>query len=304
MKWLCYRHPCPVGVEIRSTEIRLARLSRRTKGNFSLECAEIGHLSSGQRAAVDWTALQELLGRMVRTLGLEGQPAVVSLPAGGVRMQRMPLPVNLPSYAVEAAVQGRLRQEMFGLAGSVCVDYAELAPDKEVYFVASRQELLAQYVECAASAGLEVKIVDVDVFALQRAVSHLYPEPEAGDHVTALLMRSEQSIEWIVNDKHTILLHQLIEREETLSLAPFLAAQISKFSVLYPQRIIQRVIVSGEVDQADVSHAAASCGIVLRYADPRTWMRTVSNRQRVAASASHHLLTACGLSMRELPPWC
>lgn len=309
MRMLRYRHACPVGIDIRSSEIRLARLARWGKENYRLACAETACLSSGGRSSMmDWSALRDMLGNMVRTLGLKGQPAVVSLPASGVRMQRMPQPANLPAYAIEAAVQGKLRQEMFGATGAFCVDYVELAAEssieRDVYYVASRQELLAQYVECAASAGLDVRIVDVDVFALQRAVSYLLAKPVTRQHVIALLVGSAESVEWIVYDSQTILLHQVIEKETLSSVESLLEVLLKKWVASYSQYTLQQIIISGDINQIDVSSVATAYGVMISYRHSPLCHVLTTSRYGTDELAGYRLLTACGLSMRELPPWC
>src|SRR3990167_2044328 len=121
-----------------------------------------------------WDLLNTLLTEFVQTFGLTGMATAIHLPANLVKMQQMQLPRGLTSAAIETEIDGRLRRDLPGLAETLSIDYIESSsansPYLDVFFVAARQQYLTQYLDCVNGAGLKVKIVDVDIYALKRCV--------------------------------------------------------------------------------------------------------------------------------------
>lgn len=303
MRLLRHRSRHPVGVDIRSNEIRIVRLNRLSRRCFRLDYAEIGRLEVGQSVShprMDWAGLKNLMGRMVREGQLEGQPVVVSLPASGVKMQRIHLPTNLQTYAIEAAIQGRLRQDMPGLAETICVDYVSMPSDginkNDVFFVAARQALLADYVDCVASAGLEVKIVDVDIYSMCRALHYQAEESLLRHKVYALLIILNDTAEFVVCDNQTIIFHQTECINSTFSADVMLTAQLKKFRSYAPHLSLRSVMTTG--------HLEWGYDVDIYCVDPREIFKATPKTQLLLHTCSTELLTACGAAMRELPAWC
>lgn len=163
----------PVGIDIRPGEIRLARVRRLSGGQHAVLLADIGRVSSESFSAIDWLEMKQLMGVLVKRHRLSGLPAVISLPTGCARQQEIQLPVSMKPHAMEAEIHVRLYQAASALADPVCMDYVVMPSGNplvsRVFFAAVSQALLAEYVDCAASAGLIVKIVDLDHDAMKRA---------------------------------------------------------------------------------------------------------------------------------------
>ncbi len=305
--WRCRRHP--VGVDIQPDGIRIARFGRLGRSGFRLDCVDRRCLAippSVSRSKMDWAALGDLMNQMVKAHRLQGQPAVVSLPASAVKMQRVQFSGELQTYAVEAAIQGRLRHEIPGLTEMVCVDYLTMpsagGKEKEVYYAAARQALLAQYVDCAASAGLEVKIVDVDVCALRRTFSHAAGISCAENTVHAVFVEIKEMTEFIVYNHQVILFHQFEKTSHQQSVAAILARQQRQFHTLFPHLRIQFIIVScSSMDHATKQDENEP---LMRFVEPYAFLGLTPQTQAVIREHSEEYLVACGLAMRELPAWC
>lgn len=179
-----------LGVEIASDAIRMLHLRRQRGG-----CRVVGWAQERLGAAPG----SSLGGDQVECLvaGLRQAHArcrtsqcraALALPASQVICKVCRLPAGLPGHGVEAALLAQAEQLFPFPVEDLALDFqvhgpcAEDARQVEVLVVACRQSQLDPLERVFAQAGLQLVAVEVDSFALRRA---LVPEPQAG--VTALL---------------------------------------------------------------------------------------------------------------------
>ena len=179
-----------LGVEIASDAIRMLHLRRQRGG-----CRVVGWAQERLGAAPG----SSLGGDQVECLvaGLRQAHArcrtsqcrvALALPASQVICKVCRLPAGLPGHGVEAALLAQAEQLFPFPVEDLALDFqvhgpcAEDAGQVEVLVVACRQSQLDPLERVFAQAGLQLVAVEVDSFALRRA---LVPEPQAG--VTALL---------------------------------------------------------------------------------------------------------------------
>ncbi|MEW9681094.1 type IV pilus biogenesis protein PilM [Pseudomonas sp. TE50-2] len=175
-----------LGVEIASDAIRMLHLRRQRGG-----CRVVGWAQERLGAAPG----SSLGGDQVECLvaGLRQAHArcrasqcrvALALPASQVICKVCRLPAGLPGHGVEAALLAQAEQLFPFPVEDLALDFqvhgpcAEDVGQVEVLVVACRQSQLDPLERVFAQAGLQLVAVEVDSFALRRA---LVPEPQAGD---------------------------------------------------------------------------------------------------------------------------
>lgn len=179
-----------LGVEIASDAIRMLHLRRQRGG-----CRVVGWAQERLGAAPGSSLGDDQVECLVAGLRQAHARcrtsqcrAALALPASQVICKVCRLPAGLPGHGVEAALLAQAEQLFPFPVEDLALDFqvhgpcAEDVGQVEVLVVACRQSQLDPLERVFAQAGLQLVAVEVDSFALRRA---LVPEPQAG--VTALL---------------------------------------------------------------------------------------------------------------------
>ena len=158
-----FNSPSHLALDVQPDAIRLVQL-KKTRRGFQLQLAQYEPLPPDTFAdgrIKRWDALSTMLTDLANALNLRGRTVALCLPAQAVRMQRLTLPVGLSDEDIEAEINLQVQQDMPGLNEPLCIDFTFLpAADptyREVSFAAVRETYLSSYVECARSAGFNVK---------------------------------------------------------------------------------------------------------------------------------------------------
>ncbi len=163
-----------LGVDIKPCGIRWVQLSHKRHA-YELhkailtepvkDCFEEGKVKH-------WGKLSSVLARDVEQFGVKGLATAICLPAPMVRLQRLLLPEGLTAEEKEVEILSRLQRDLPGLSEALCLDFicfkTRQAEQIEVLTAVARKEYVTSLVDCVNAAGLKVKVVDVDICALQR----------------------------------------------------------------------------------------------------------------------------------------
>ncbi|TAK76172.1 MAG: hypothetical protein EPO11_04610 [Gammaproteobacteria bacterium] len=281
-----FSKPLLIGLAIQHDAVRWVQL-KKAKQAFLIEQAHssplpLGVVAEGKIKRVD--ALRSVLTDLVYRHRLEGRMAAISLPAHLVRMQRIQLPAGLSESEIEAEMNAHLQNELPGLSEALCMDFTVLpasrpGQDIDVFFAAARREDVEQYVECVQAVGVKVKIVDVDTYALKRAVCLLAGGEVRVGEVNAILHFAAHAATLIVFKAEEILFQQQWEVTEAVD---FLLPLKQALQLFLP---VQQLIVCGT--NAPL-HDVTSLGIASIHRPPL---------------AAPEFLLAYGLAMREVPRW-
>ncbi|MFT0865217.1 type IV pilus biogenesis protein PilM [Pseudomonas sp. CAM1A] len=179
-----------LGVEIASDAIRMLHL-RRQRGGCRVAGWAQERLGAAPGSSLGCDQMECLVAglRQAHARCRTSQCRVaLALPASQVICKVCRLPAGLPGHGVEAALLAQAEQLFPFPVEDLALDFqvhgpcAEDAGQVEVLVVACRQSQLDPLERVFAQAGLQLVAVEVDSFALRRA---LVPEPRAG--VTTLL---------------------------------------------------------------------------------------------------------------------
>ncbi|WP_224981731.1 type IV pilus assembly protein PilM [Geomonas agri] len=175
-----------VGVDIGSSAVKLVQL-RPAKGGFQL--VKIGILPLPAEAIVDNTLMDsssivETVKQLMSTLGVKAKEAVCSISGNSVIIRKISLPV-MPVEELEDQIHWEAEQYIPFDINDVNVDFQILSPDEQdpskmnVLLVASKKDIINDYISVFAEAGLKLVVVDVDSFSVQNAFELNYPvDPE------------------------------------------------------------------------------------------------------------------------------
>jgi type IV pilus assembly protein PilM len=276
-----------IGLDIQVDAIRLLQLKKSRRQSEILHTAKLslpqGLFSEGK--INDWQLLTSLLAEQVENLGWQNLPTVIGLPAHLVRMQRLSLPAGLSAAEIEADIFLQLQQEMPGLSEPLAIDFSFLSakePDVlEVLYTAVREHYLAAYLQCLAVSGLNVKIVDVDCYALKRALT--------SENLPILHVKKHDS-EFMVFDQHSLIFHQHwsaeTSEENLLRLKDYWQIYAATFREHPLKQIILCVEEVAYFAYEKILRELADCEIV-----------------SPALAMSCDFAVAFGLAQRELPAW-
>lgn len=128
-----------------------------------------------ERRVIDWQTLRLMLTKWVVSLRLSAKKTALALPANVVRMQKMQLPVGLNAVDIKAEIAAQLHRDLPGLQEKLAIDFItpnthESTGYTNIFFAATKEALLLPYLECVKAAGLIVSAVDIDLYALKRAM--------------------------------------------------------------------------------------------------------------------------------------
>ncbi len=181
-----------IGIDIGSTSIKLVQL-RETKGGYEL--VKVGMASLPAEAIVD-NALMDIavivgaLRELTTGLKVKVKQAVCSLSGNSVIIRNISFPV-MTFQELEEQINWEAEQYIPFDINDVNIDFHILGPDEvdpqkmNVILVASKKDIIRDYVTLFNDAGITLTVIDVDAFALQNAFELNYA-PSA-DEVIALV---------------------------------------------------------------------------------------------------------------------
>jgi len=180
-----------VGVDIGASAVKLVQL-RELKGGYQLH--NVGILPLPAEAIVDNTLMDspsivETVKQLLESLQIKAKDAVCSISGNAVIIRKISLPV-MPAEELEDQIHWEAEQYIPFDINDVNVDFQILDTDEQdlskmnVLLVASKKDIINDYLAVFAEAGLKLVVVDVDSFAVQNAYEVNYG---AGEEVVALV---------------------------------------------------------------------------------------------------------------------
>lgn len=181
-----------IGVDLGSSSIKLVHLKEQ-KGGYVLQ--NIGVAPLPPEAIVDNTIMDsasivEVLKGLISSLGIKVVEAAVSVSGNSVIIRKIVLPA-MSVEELEDQIQWEAEQYIPFDINDVNLDFQVLGPDSvdpgkmHVLLVASKKDIINDYLAVFSEANLKLAVIDVDSFAVQNAFEINYqPDP---DDVFALI---------------------------------------------------------------------------------------------------------------------
>jgi Tfp pilus assembly PilM family ATPase len=249
--------------------------------------------------------LQTILHDIVHSHRLWGMKAAVAVPVPMVRLQTLDIFAGLPEKEVQTEIHLSLQRDLPGLKETLAIDFVGSAASnpqqKKIWFAAARQEYLVQYAQCLNAAGLNTRLIDIDIYALVRVVNHLFSTKLISTAWHALLYANHQHIFLLVFNKDNIQFHQQwishSEEQNTLEVL----RQLQLFRASFPEQSLQTIFL------APTCHAFAGADVIKLFPEaeiicikPEHVESLISNAALFAPESSW---IALGLALREMPAW-
>ncbi|MBL0225573.1 MAG: type IV pilus assembly protein PilM [Geobacteraceae bacterium] len=165
-----------IGIDIGSSSVKLIQL-KDLKGSYQLLNA--GIIALPPEAIVDNTIMDSLtivnaIKSLVTSLGVKAKDAACSISGNSVIIRKITLPM-MPVEELEDQITWEAEQYIPFDINDVNMDFQILSPDSIdpskmiVLLVASKRDIINDYVAVFNEAGMALSVVDVDSFAVQNA---------------------------------------------------------------------------------------------------------------------------------------
>ena len=165
-----------LGIDIGSSSVKLVQLKQQ-KGAYSLQ--NVGLLPLPPEAIVDNTLMDsssivETIKKLLSSLNVKEKEAVCSISGNSVIIRKISLP-SMPPEELEEQIHWEAEQYIPFDINDVNIDFQLLAPDGQdaakmnVLLVASKKDIIDDYITVFNEAGLKLAVMDVDSFAVQNA---------------------------------------------------------------------------------------------------------------------------------------
>lgn len=186
-----------LGIDISSTSVKLLELSR-TGGRYRVESYAVEPLppnSVVEKNITDAELVGEAIRRALAKSGTKTKTAACAVAGSAVITKIITMPAELSEEDMESQIQIEADQYIPYPLEEISLDFqvlqpSEHEPDKvDVMLAASRSDNVDIRVAALGVGGLTAKIVDVEAFALENAMSLLVEGNEliADSHVVAVM---------------------------------------------------------------------------------------------------------------------
>lgn len=181
-----------IGIDIGSSLIKLVQL-KESKEGYHLVKVGMKSLPAGaivDRSIMDPAPVVEAVCDLVKSLGIKVRQAACSVSGNSVIIKKISFP-GMTVDEIEEQVQWEAEHYIPFDINDVNIDFHVLGPDEvdpaqmNVLLVASKKDVISDYISLFDRAGINLTVLDVDSFAVQNAFEMNYnPSP---DDVVALV---------------------------------------------------------------------------------------------------------------------
>jgi type IV pilus assembly protein PilM len=165
-----------LGIDIGSSSVKVVQL-KDNNGSYQLLNAGIFPLPPEaivDNTLMDSAAIVAVIKNLVLSLGIKIKDVVCSISGNSVIIRKIVLP-TMPQEELEDQISWEAEQYIPFDINDVNMDFQILSPDNHdpskmnVLLVASKKDIINDYVSVFGEAGLHLSVVDVDSFAVQNA---------------------------------------------------------------------------------------------------------------------------------------
>jgi len=165
-----------IGIDVGSSSIKLVQL-KDNKGSYQLLNAGIIPLPPEaivDNSLMDSSAIAGVVKNLVSSLGIKVKDVACSISGNSVIIRKIVLPA-MPQEELEDQISWEAEQYIPFDINDVNMDFQILSPDSNdpskmnVLLVASKKDIINDYVAVFNDAALHLSVVDVDSFAVQNA---------------------------------------------------------------------------------------------------------------------------------------
>jgi len=184
--WLFKPTPIPVvGVDISSTAVKMLELAQVGKGSksYRVESYAVEPLAPkvvDEKVIKDVEAVSDAIKRALRRTRVKANYAAVAVSGSSVINKTIQMPAGLSDNEMEAEVQMQAETHIPFPIEEVYLDFELIGPaeknpaeEVDVLLVASKRNIVEDSIAAMNMSGLKVKVVDLNLFALENAFALL-----------------------------------------------------------------------------------------------------------------------------------
>lgn len=185
-----------LGVDITSSTVKLLELSKSGSG-YKVESYMVKPLPPNavvEKAIKDTEALAEVMRKVVVQAKVKNKNAAVAVAGSAVITKVVEMPADLSDEAIESQLAVEADQYIPYPLDEVALDFeligpsADNADQMDVMLAACRRETVESRAQVLEIAGLHPKVVDVEVFAVERGFQLIADQMEdLGEQVVAIV---------------------------------------------------------------------------------------------------------------------
>ena len=182
-----------MGLDISSASLKVLKINTNVTPhvveNFAIAPVPAGAIVKEE--IKNPVALSATLEKMLETSGIKSQSVALAIPRSLAIIKNLAIDARMNAEEIESRAWIEANRNFPDLIGEVYLDFmitGNVLPDenqKELVLVACRKEQIKPYLEILQNASLTPKIVDVNCYALERALS--ISEPQVANETIALL---------------------------------------------------------------------------------------------------------------------
>jgi len=191
------KKPQLLGIDISSTAIKLLELSR-SGGRYRVESYAVEPLPANsiiEKNITDVDAVGEAIGRAVKRSGTKNRNAAVAVAGSAIITKIIAMDPGMSDEERASQIQIEADQYIPFPMEEISMDFEVQGPSQteadkvDVLLAASRSEIVDSRVAALEIAGLMAKVVDIEAFALENALSLIAAEmPGADEEQTIAVM--------------------------------------------------------------------------------------------------------------------
>jgi type IV pilus assembly protein PilM len=285
----------------------------------------------------DGPAIAAILKQMIADSGLEVIDVVLSIPRSSAIVKTITVDNRLHPDEVESRVWLEADRLFPSLIGDIYLDFANNGPSshdpsqEEILIVACRKVQLNQYLDIVRLAGLNPKVVDVNYYAYERALSLIIQRPPEMKTVAFLNINYRLIDLLVVHEGKLVYTHELsYDGHHLLKLRDFadndnaspenaapneilknslglhLKHTLQFFYSSKPNIRLERIILGGDVPanlSGVLEYVSNETGKEVVLANPFVDMKFEANVDQVRLSQyASSLMLCCGLALTCLEP--
>ena len=247
------------------------------------------------------TRMIDIIKRLVEMAHAENCDTAIGLPASFVIRKKIKLPDYLTDKECEAEISGNIERYVPGIHEELNFDYVRLmGQEKNMLLIAARTAQIKSFVTIVEAAGLKVRVVDVDIYALARAMHFAYPS----EQVQIIVVVDSVLLQLIVLQQQKIIFSHQFTMSDEESMVEKIEHGLQLFSTATKLFYEKKIFLMGNLK--NIAHfkrvVQNELGFHVEVANPFLFIMLAAylDKQEFYAKAPG-LISALGLTMRRYP---
>ncbi len=271
-----------------------------TSWPYSIKKADMIELPAAQLShgkILNWSAFSETLQKLVQKLRIKGCVAYASLPSHLVHIQRVLLPKDLNDQEIEAAIYNEVQRSMPHQVEKLTLDYHTLPSQdtryQSIQFAIAKEDYIAQLISTIKRASLKLKVIDIDVYALKRALFFTLPQLQH-EAVIGIIYSLANFSSLIIFNQAQLIFHERWDNknyEDSVQIKN----KMELYQTMHAVIPLQHVIVCSEYIEIDLLQSIFPS---ITFYFPQLDQKLDDDKNR-----ANHFWIALGLSLREKVIW-